>query len=72
LDDARDAPGEAKTEEELDDAVRQIVWWAVSSEGVVDIFAAAGLKKPDIAILSEEFLRGDARTDDPPLPEPCH
>jgi type I restriction enzyme R subunit len=50
------APGEAKTEEELDHAVRQIVSRAVASEGVVDIFAAAGLKKPDIAILSEEFL----------------
>jgi type I restriction enzyme R subunit len=50
------APGEAKTEEELDHAVRQIVSRAVASEGVIDIFAAAGLKKPDIAILSEEFL----------------
>jgi len=53
---AKRAPGEAKTDEELDHAVRQIVSRAVASEGVVDIFAAAGLKKPDIAILSEEFL----------------
>jgi type I restriction enzyme R subunit len=53
---AKRAPGEVKTEEELDLAVRQIVSRAVSSEGVVDIFAAAGLKKPDISILSEEFL----------------
>ncbi len=53
---AKRAPGEARTEEELDHAVRQIVSRAVASEGVVDIFAAAGLKKPDIAILSEEFL----------------
>ena len=53
---AKRAPGEAKTEEELDLAVRQIVSRAVASEGVVDIFAAAGLKKPDISILSEEFL----------------
>ncbi|MBM3321704.1 MAG: DUF3387 domain-containing protein, partial [Candidatus Eisenbacteria bacterium] len=50
------APGEARTEEELDYAVRQIVSRAVASEGVVDIFAAAGLAKPDISILSEEFL----------------
>jgi len=50
------APGERKTEEELDFAVRQIVSRAVASEGVVDIFAAAGLKKPDISILSEKFL----------------
>jgi type I restriction enzyme, R subunit len=53
---AKRAPGEVKTEEELDLAVRQIVSRAVASEGVVDIFAAAGLKKPDISILSEEFL----------------
>jgi type I restriction enzyme R subunit len=50
------APGEAKTEEELDHAVRQIVSRAVVSEGVVDIFEAAGLVKPDLSILSEEFL----------------
>jgi len=50
------APGEVKPEEELDHAIRQIVSRAVVPEGVVDIFAAAGLKKPDISILSEEFL----------------
>ena len=50
------APGESRTEEDLDHAVRQIVSRAVVSEGVVDIFAAAGLAKPDISILSEEFL----------------
>ena len=50
------APGEVRTEEELDHAVRQIVSRAVASEGVVDLFAAAGLKKPDLSILSDEFL----------------
>jgi len=53
---AKRAPGDARPEEELDLAVRQIVSRAVASEGVVDIFAAAGLKKPDISILSEGFL----------------
>lgn len=53
---AKRAPGEARTEEELDQAVRQIISRAVSPEGVVDIFAAAGLQRPDISILSEEFL----------------
>ena len=53
---AKRAPGEAKSEEELDYAVRQIVSRAVASEGVVDIFAAAGLQKPDISILSDQFL----------------
>jgi type I restriction enzyme R subunit len=53
---AKRAPGEARPEAELDHAVRQIVSRAVASEGVLDIFAAAGLKKPDISILSDEFL----------------
>ena len=43
-------------DEELDHAIRQIVSQAVVSDEVVDIFAAAGLKKPDISILSDEFL----------------
>ena len=48
---------DAKSDEELDHAVRQIVSRAVAPDGVVDIFAAAGLKKPDVSILSEDFLR---------------
>ena len=43
-------------QEELDLAVRQIISRAVASEGVLDIFAAAGLDKPDISVLSDEFL----------------
>ena len=50
------AAGETRPEEELDLAVRQIISQAVASEGVMDIFAAAGLDKPDISVLSEEFL----------------
>ena len=53
---AKRAPGQARTEEELEHAIRQIVSKAVASDEVVDIFAAAGLKKPDISILSDEFL----------------
>jgi type I restriction enzyme R subunit len=53
---AKRAPGDARPEEELDHAVRQIISRAVAPEGVVDIFAAAGLTKPDISILSDEFL----------------
>ena len=45
-----------RPEEELDHAVRQIISRAVASEGVMDIFAAAGLRKPDISVLSEQFL----------------
>ena len=46
----------ARPAEELDHTVRQIISRAVASEGVIDIFAAAGLEKPDISILSEQFL----------------
>ena len=53
---AKRAPADARPEEEIEHAVRQIISRAIAPEGVVDIFAAAGLKKPDISILSEEFL----------------
>ena len=47
---------QARPEHELDAAIRQIISRAVVTDQVVDIFAAAGLKKPDISILSDEFL----------------
>ena len=53
---AKRASGDTRPEEELDHAVRQIVSRAVASEGVLDIFSAAGLEKPDISVLSDEFL----------------
>jgi type I restriction enzyme R subunit len=53
---AKSTPGERLTDEELDHAIRQIVARAVVSDEVIDIFAAAGLRKPDISILSDEFL----------------
>jgi type I restriction enzyme R subunit len=53
---AKRAPAEERPEEELDHAIRQIISRAIAPEGVVDLFAAAGLKKPDISILSDEFL----------------
>jgi len=53
---AKSSPTDRKTDEELDHAIRQIISKAVVSGEVVDIFAAAGLKKPDISILSDEFL----------------
>jgi type I restriction enzyme R subunit len=46
-----------KTPEQLDAAVRQLVSRAIATEGeVVDVFTAAGMAKPDIGILSEQFL----------------
>ncbi len=53
---AKRAAGESRSTEELDHAVRQIVSRAVAPESVQDIFAAAGLDKPDISVLSDEFL----------------
>jgi len=45
-----------KSSGDLDAAVHQIVSKAVASEQVVDLFAASGLKNPDLSILSDEFL----------------
>jgi type I restriction enzyme, R subunit len=45
-----------RTTEDLDLAVGQLVSRSISSDEVIDIFAAAGLQKPDISILSDEFL----------------
>jgi type I restriction enzyme R subunit len=45
-----------RTEEDLDHAIRQIVSKAISAEGVIDLFSAAGLKKPSISILDDKFL----------------
>jgi type I restriction enzyme R subunit len=47
---------QSRPEHELEAAIRQIISRALVSDQVVDIFAAAGLKKPDISILSDEFL----------------
>jgi type I restriction enzyme, R subunit len=53
---AKGTSGDRSPDETLDHAIRQIVLKARVSAEVVDIFAAAGLKKPDISILSDEFL----------------
>ena len=50
------APSEQRTQENLDSAIKQIVSRAVASEGVVNIFAEAGLRNPDISVLSDDFL----------------
>jgi type I restriction enzyme R subunit len=53
---AKRAPGDARPEEAIEHAVRQIIDRAVAPEGVIDLFDAAGLPKPDISILSDDFL----------------
>ncbi len=42
--------------DQMEHAIRQLVSAAIASDVVVDIFSAAGLPKPDISILSDEFL----------------
>jgi type I restriction enzyme R subunit len=51
-----ESSGSGKGDEEIETAIKQIVDRAIVSEGVIDIFDAAGIKKPDISILSDEFL----------------
>jgi type I restriction enzyme R subunit len=49
--------GERKSSDHLDHAVRQLVAKAIAPEGeIIDVFSAAGLKQPDISILSDQFL----------------
>ena len=47
---------DGKGPEDLDHAIRQIISRAVASDQVIDIFAAAGMQQPNIAVLSDEFL----------------
>lgn len=51
----------------LDAAIGQLVSQAVASEGVVDVFAAAGMERPEISVLSDEFLEGLKLTEKPNL-----
>jgi len=48
--------GSGKTDEDVETAIRQVIDKALVTERVVDVFDAAGINKPDISILSEEFL----------------
>lgn len=51
-----DSISSGKSDEELETTIRQVIDKALVTEKVIDVFDAAGLKKPDISILSEEFL----------------
>lgn len=51
-----DITGSGKTDDEMETAIRQVIDKALISDKVIDVFDAAGIKKPDISILSEEFL----------------
>jgi len=51
-----DSTRSIKTDEEIETTIRQVIDKALVTEQVIDIFDAAGIKRPDISILSEEFL----------------
>ena len=52
----RDITAQKRTDEQRDEAIRQIISNAVVSDQVVDIFDAVGLDKPNIGLLDDEFL----------------
>ena len=49
-------PSDRKSDLEIETAIKQIVDKAIVADKVIDVFDAAGIKKPDVSILSEEFL----------------
>jgi type I restriction enzyme R subunit len=51
-----DSTGAGRSNEEIETTIRQVIDQALVSEQVIDIFDAAGIKKPDISVLSDEFL----------------
>lgn len=51
-----DGTGDGLSHDDIETTIRQVIDQALVSEHVVDIFDAAGIKKPDISILSDEFL----------------
>ena len=51
-----DGTGIGYCNEDIETTIRQVIDKALVSEKVIDVFDAAGIKKPDISILSEEFL----------------
>ena len=53
---AKNTESKGEAQKDYESAINQILSKAIISDRVIDIFAAAGLKKPDISILSEEFL----------------
>jgi type I restriction enzyme R subunit len=48
--------GGGRSTEDMESAIKQVIDQALVSEKVIDVFDAAGIKKPDISILSEDFM----------------
>ena len=51
-----DSTGTGKTNEQIETAIRQVIDKAIVTDQVIDIFDASGIKKPDISVLSDDFL----------------
>ena len=51
-----DGTGAGTTDEEMESVIRQVIDQALVSDQVIDVFDAAGIKKPEISVLSDEFL----------------
>lgn len=51
-----DSAGTGRTDAEIETAIKQVIDKALVSDQVIDVFDAAGIKKPDISVLSDEFL----------------
>lgn len=51
-----DSSSSGKSSEEIETTIKQVIDKALVTDKVIDVFDAAGIKKPDISILSEEFL----------------
>ena len=61
-----DRPGSGGTVE-MDTAIAQLVSQAVAADEVIDVYAAAGIDRPDLSVLSDAFLDGLANGDRPNL-----
>lgn len=51
-----DGGGNGRSDQEMETTIRQVIDQALVSEQVIDVFDAAGIRKPDISILSDEFM----------------
>ena len=58
-------PGRGGGSDDMDSAIAQLVSEAVSADGVIDIYALAGMERPDISIISDAFLEGLIKDDRP-------
>ncbi len=65
--DRQGEPGGGRGSAAMDAAIAQLVSQAVSADGVIDVYAAAGMERPDLSILSDEFLDGLDRSARPNL-----